>query len=317
MAKYTGDGVEVCHSIDVVFRQSFTCSNVQHDTGDAQYSPHTAAIAWLFEYAARATKIVGGCRLSHPVTRNVARGGRGFVALPSALALGHGETMTAAISTTARSEIMDRLERGRFDCAIIGGGISGAGIARAAARRGQSVALLEAEDFASGTSGRSSKLIHGGLRYLAMGDVALVRTTALERKEIHRLAPHLAVPRWTVVPTRSRAGLMKFRAGITTYEKLGAVEEKDLHRNWSGDELGREEPLLDRSRVRARLRLPRIPHRRRAPRARQPAPGGGSRCGGAQPRARGRHRPGGGGRRRCGGRVRLRRGVAFACGRGA
>jgi glycerol-3-phosphate dehydrogenase len=155
--------------------------------------------------------------------------------------------MTAAISTTARPETMDRLERERFDCAIIGGGISGAGIARAAARRGQSVALLEAEDFASGTSGRSSKLIHGGLRYLAMGEVALVRTTALERKEIHRLAPHLAVPRWTVVPTRSRAGLMKFRAGITTYEKLGAVEERDLHRNWSGDDLEREEPLLDRS----------------------------------------------------------------------
>jgi len=155
--------------------------------------------------------------------------------------------MTAAISTTARPEIMDRLERERFDCAIIGGGISGAGIARVAARRGQSVALLEAEDFASGTSGRSSKLIHGGLRYLAMGEVALVRTTALERKEIHRLAPHLAVPRWTVVPTRSRAGLMKLRAGITTYEKLGAVEEGDLHRNWSGDDLEREEPLLDRS----------------------------------------------------------------------
>jgi glycine/D-amino acid oxidase-like deaminating enzyme len=110
--------------------------------------------------------------------------GRGSVALPSVLARGHRETITAAISTTARSETMDRLERGCFDCMIIGGGISGAGIARAAARRGQSVALLESEDFGSGTSGRSSKLIHGGLRYLAMGDVALVRTTALERKEI-------------------------------------------------------------------------------------------------------------------------------------
>jgi glycerol-3-phosphate dehydrogenase len=169
------------------------------------------------------------------------------ISRPSGLARGHGETMTAAISTKARPEVMDRLERERFDCVIIGGGISGAGIARVAARRGQSVALLEAEDFASGTSGRSSKLIHGGLRYLAMGEVAFVRTAALERKEIHRLAPHLAVPRWTVVPVRSRAGLMKFRAGITTYEKLGAVEEGDLHQNWSGDDLAREEPLLDRS----------------------------------------------------------------------
>ena len=173
---------------------------------------------------------------------------RGPVALRSVLARGIGETMKAAISTTERAGTLDRLERGRFDCAIIGGGISGAGIAREAARRGLSVALLEAEDFASGTSGRSSKLIHGGLRYLAMGDVALVRTTALERKEIHRLAPHLAVPRWTVVPARSRAALLKFRAGILTYEKLGAVAKRDLHRTWSGEELAREEPLLDRSR---------------------------------------------------------------------
>jgi glycerol-3-phosphate dehydrogenase len=142
---------------------------------------------------------------------------------------------------------MDCLERERFDCVVIGGGISGAGVARAAARRGQSVALLESGDFASGTSSRSSKLIHGGLRYLAMGDVALVRTTALERKEIHRLAPHLAEPRWMVVPTRSRAGLLKFRAGIATYEKLGAVEPADRHRSWSAEDLEREEPLIDRN----------------------------------------------------------------------
>ena len=158
--------------------------------------------------------------------------------------------MSAAsqISSAERSSTLDRLERERFDCAVIGGGITGVGIAREATLRGLSVALLEAEDFASGTSSRSSKLIHGGLRYLSMGDIALVRETALERKEIHRLAPHLAEPRWVVVPTRSRTGLMKMRAGITTYEKLGAVEDADLHRNWSRRELETEEPLLDRSR---------------------------------------------------------------------
>jgi len=152
----------------------------------------------------------------------------------------------AALSTPRRDATLDRLERERFDLAVVGGGISGAGIAREAARRGLSVALLEAEDFAAGTSSRSSKLIHGGLRYLAMGDVALVRTTALERKVIHRLAPHLAVPRWLVVPTRSYAGFLKTRAGVTTYEKLGSVADADRHRNWSRDELAREEPLLDR-----------------------------------------------------------------------
>lgn len=143
-----------------------------------------------------------------------------------------------------RTTTLDRLERESFDCAVIGGGITGAGIAREATQRGLSVALLEARDFASGTSSRSSKLIHGGLRYLAMGDVALVRSTALERKVIHRLAPHLAEPRWMVVPTRSRAGLMKLRAAVTTYEKLGAVADADLHRNWSGEELAENEPLL-------------------------------------------------------------------------
>ena len=105
---------------------------------------------------------------------------------------------TSAISAADRSSTLDRLERERFDCAVIGGGITGVGIAREATLRGLSVALLEAEDFASGTSSRSSKLIHGGLRYLAMGDISLVRETALERKEIHRLAPHLAEPRWAL-----------------------------------------------------------------------------------------------------------------------
>jgi glycerol-3-phosphate dehydrogenase len=151
------------------------------------------------------------------------------------------------LSTPDRAASLDALERERFDLAIVGGGITGAGIAREAALRGLSVALLEAEDFASGTSSRSSKLIHGGLRYLALGEVALVRETALERKVIFRLAPHLAERRWMVLPVHSRPALLKIRAAITTYEKLGAVERDDLHRNWGADELEREEPALDRA----------------------------------------------------------------------
>lgn len=153
-----------------------------------------------------------------------------------------------ALATASRPALLRRLGEERFDLAVIGGGITGAGLAREAALRGLKVALLEARDFASGTSSRSSKLIHGGLRYLAMGDVALVRSSALERKVIHRIAPHLAEPRWMVVPAKGYAGLMKLRAGITTYEKLGAVEESDLHRNWSKRELAEHEPLLRRDR---------------------------------------------------------------------
>ncbi|MCY4433081.1 MAG: FAD-dependent oxidoreductase, partial [bacterium] len=120
---------------------------------------------------------------------------------------------------------MAELEGERFDLVIIGGGITGAGVARDAARRGLRVALVEKDDYAAGTSSRSSKLIHGGLRYLAMGDIGLVRETARERKAVHQMAPHLAEPCWMVVPARSRASLMKVRAGIGTYEKLGAVED--------------------------------------------------------------------------------------------
>jgi glycerol-3-phosphate dehydrogenase len=153
-----------------------------------------------------------------------------------------------SISTLSRDRTIDALEATRFDCAVIGGGITGAGVACEASLRGLSVALLEADDFASGTSSRSSKLIHGGLRYLVMGDLALVRETALERKEIFRLAPHLAERRWMVVPASSRAGMLKLRVGIATYEKLGAVDEDDLHSNWSGAELEANEPLLNRGR---------------------------------------------------------------------
>jgi glycerol-3-phosphate dehydrogenase len=150
-----------------------------------------------------------------------------------------------ALSTTARDAVLDRLEREQFDCVVIGGGISGAGVARCASQRGLSVAVLEAEDFASGTSSRSSKLVHGGLRYLAQGEVGLVRKTALERKVIRRIAPHLAEPRWMIVPSRSWTGHLKIRTAIAAYEKLGAVEGPDLHRSWTREELAAEEPCLD------------------------------------------------------------------------
>ena len=156
-------------------------------------------------------------------------------------------TPPRALSTATRSRTLDALEGETFDCVVVGGGITGAGVARQAALRGLRTALLESHDFAAGTSSRSSKLIHGGLRYLAQGEVNLVRETALERKQIWRLAPHLAERRWMVVPARSRAGVMKLRVGIGSYEKLGAVEPEDLHRNWSAGDLEIEEPVLDRA----------------------------------------------------------------------
>ncbi|MFO7565746.1 MAG: glycerol-3-phosphate dehydrogenase/oxidase [Enhygromyxa sp.] len=150
-----------------------------------------------------------------------------------------------SISTLSRSSTINELEHRDFDLIVIGGGITGAGIVRDAAIRGLSVALLEAHDFASGTSSRSSKLIHGGLRYLERGEFGLVRKTALERKEIHRLAPHLCEPRLMVLPLRSRAKLWGLRMGISAYERLGAVARKDSQRTWSGRSLAEHEPLLN------------------------------------------------------------------------
>jgi glycerol-3-phosphate dehydrogenase len=143
-----------------------------------------------------------------------------------------------------RAALFTRLGSDTFDVAVIGGGITGAGIARDAAMRGLSVALVEARDFAAGTSSRSSKLVHGGIRYLAQGDMTLVREAALERKAVRNIAPHLARRTLFVVPARNRAAIAKFRTGLWTYEKLGSVEADDRHQLWNNERLTREEPAL-------------------------------------------------------------------------
>lgn len=152
----------------------------------------------------------------------------------------------ASLNALDRAASFARLENGVFDLAIIGGGITGAGIARDAALRGLSVALLEAQDYASGTSSRSSKMIHGGLRYLAQGDVALVRESASERQVLRRIAPHLARITPFVIPTTSLATQAKLRAALWSFEKLGGVPAAEQHEVWSLDELARREPRLRR-----------------------------------------------------------------------
>ncbi|MBV8258464.1 MAG: FAD-dependent oxidoreductase, partial [Actinobacteria bacterium] len=91
-----------------------------------------------------------------------------------------------------RAEALERLASKRFDLLVIGGGIVGAGIAEAASAEGMSVALVDKGDFAGATSSASSKLVHGGLRYLRLGDVGLVREAHQERRALMRVvAPHL------------------------------------------------------------------------------------------------------------------------------
>ncbi|OLE39567.1 MAG: hypothetical protein AUG00_01610 [Candidatus Rokubacteria bacterium 13_1_20CM_2_70_7] len=124
------------------------------------------------------------------------------------------------------------LTDGDYDVVIIGGGMAGAGAARDLALRGAAVALLDKGDFASGTTSRSSKLIHGGLRYLELFDVALVRESLRERETLRRLAPHLVRPLPFLVPVYrdSSRSLIKVRIGLTLYDWLTPGRDRERYR---------------------------------------------------------------------------------------
>ena len=132
-------------------------------------------------------------------------------------------------SEQTRATSLTRMAEDRFDVLVIGGGITGVGIALDATARGLSVALVEKDDFAAGTSGRSSRLVHGGLRYLEHGEFGLVRESLRERGILYRLAPHLVRP----VPMYMLAGDLRrratYRAGLTAYEVLAAGRNIGYH----------------------------------------------------------------------------------------
>src|SRR5574340_1379171 len=124
--------------------------------------------------------------------------------------------------TQLRSQSIARLTDGRLDVLVVGGGIVGAGIARDAAMRGLRTGLVEQHDLASGTSSRSSRLLHGGLRYLAQGRIGLVREASHEKRVVHRIAPHLAEPLPFVFPTYRGTCWPRWqlRFGVKLYDLL-------------------------------------------------------------------------------------------------
>lgn len=134
---------------------------------------------------------------------------------------------------------LDALTTQTFDLVVIGGGINGAATAREAALRGLKVALVEAGDFAGGTSSRSSKLIHGGLRYLEQFDFRLVHESRAERRLLLKLAPHLARPLPFVLPIYrgDPYSPLKIRAGLTIYDLMGSLGRADRHRMLSAREV--------------------------------------------------------------------------------
>ena len=161
-------------------------------------------------------------------------------------------TAALELSLRKRASNLDRMRSQVFDLAVIGGGITGAGVALDAASRGLKVALVEKRDFASGTSSRSSKLIHGGLRYLEQWNFGLVRESLHERAVLSRMAPHLSKPLQFLVPVYSSsersplgANRLKLAAGLLLYDLLAGRQNIGRHRWLAKQDALRLAPALD------------------------------------------------------------------------
>ncbi|MES2641488.1 MAG: glycerol-3-phosphate dehydrogenase/oxidase [Myxococcota bacterium] len=145
-----------------------------------------------------------------------------------------------------RGVVWERLGAEPFDLVVIGGGAIGAASARDAALRGLKVALIDTDDIASGTSSRSSKLIHGGLRYLEQGDLSLVFESVSERRTMMNIAPHLVRPLGFLFPIYASdpVRLATLRLGLIVYEGLALFRSPKRHKTLSAAEVGEEVPLL-------------------------------------------------------------------------
>jgi glycerol-3-phosphate dehydrogenase len=145
-----------------------------------------------------------------------------------------------------RAERLRALAIGEFDLLVIGGGVTGSGSARDAALRGLKVALIEREDFASGTSSRSSRLIHGGLRYLEHGHLGLVFESSIERQRLLRLAPHLVRPLAFIWPVYegARVPRWKLNAGLMLYDALSLFRNVKGYQRLSLKQVQQAEPGL-------------------------------------------------------------------------
>lgn len=158
-------------------------------------------------------------------------------------------------STFSRSDSLSRLTSQEFDILVIGGGITGAGVALDAASRGFSVALVERDDFASGTSSKSSKLIHGGLRYLQQGDVRLVYEALHERKRLRRNAPHLVHVLPFMIPILTKDGVVSRKisralgSAMWMYDLTGGWRIGRIHRRLSAKKAFAHLPTMEQRKL--------------------------------------------------------------------
>src|SRR3954471_21625097 len=154
-----------------------------------------------------------------------------------------------------RTDARRRLADTHFDVVVVGGGITGVGCALDAASRGLRTALVERDDFASGTSSKNSKLIHGGLRYLQQGDVRLVYEALAERQRLRHNAPHLVRILPFMIPILTRDGVMNaklaraFGSALWMYDLTGGARIGKLHRRLRKDAALAHMPTLPADRL--------------------------------------------------------------------
>src|SRR5690625_4866659 len=148
-------------------------------------------------------------------------------------------------SSLHREEIKTNMLE-NLDLLVIGGGITGAGIALDAATRGMKVAVLEMQDFSAGTSSRSTKLIHGGLRYLKQFEIGVVTETGRERAIVYENGPHVTTPEWMMLPFYKGGTFGPFTTsiGLKVYDFLAGVKKTERRTMFSPSEAIKREPLL-------------------------------------------------------------------------
>ncbi len=149
-------------------------------------------------------------------------------------------------SNKQRKEIINEFNRETLDLLIIGGGITGAGIALDAQTRGIKTGLIEMQDFAAGTSSRSTKLVHGGLRYLKQFEIAMVAEVGKERAIVYENGPHVTTPEWMLLPIYKGGTFGKFSTsiGLRVYDFLAGVKKKERRYMLNAKETKAKLPLL-------------------------------------------------------------------------
>jgi glycerol-3-phosphate dehydrogenase len=156
------------------------------------------------------------------------------------------EAYRMRFSNLDRKDIVTKLKNEAFDVIVIGGGITGAGIALDATTRGINIALLEMQDFAAGTSSRSTKLVHGGLRYLKQFEVKMVAEVGKERAIVYENGPHVTTPEWMLLPFHKGGTFGSFSTsiGLRVYDFLAGVKKSERRKMFSAAETLSREPLV-------------------------------------------------------------------------